>query len=316
MQIIEKKVIIFVQTDLQDLIAQEISKKFEADDILILNIKHYRFTFADKHYLIKLYGFANILKTFFVFRNNGIKFKCDLLIGNLLTNFNSFFIISAFDYSKLILIDDGIGTPVILKHPDYYSSQLKYRIKNILLKITYPLFFKEKFKIIKDFLPDISFYFTIYDFKNDIPSEKIKIFNASTKILYKHKCFIGQPMIELGLISKEKYIGFLNNIIRMEGSITYYAHPSETFLQKIKINGLIFVKNEWPIEKEFEKNGIPEYVISFFSSSLLHLKQENPNVNIFYVPNDLSITSPQIFETYRLFTEQFGIKKYDISLLK
>lgn len=315
MQIIEKKVIIFVQSDLQNLIAQEIAKKYETDDILILNIQQYKFTFANRNYFIKLYGFVNIIKTFFVFRNNGIKFKCDLLIGNLLTNFNSFFIISTFDYSKLILIDDGIGTPVILKHPDYYSSQLKYRIKNILLKIIYPFFFKEKFKIIKDFLPDISFYFTIYDFNNDIPSKKIKIFNESTKILYGHKCFIGQPMIEFALISKEKYIGFLNDIIRREGNIIYYGHPSESVLQKVDINGLIYVENRLPIEKEFEENGIPEYVYSFYSSSLLNLKQQNPRVNFYYIPNNFSISSPSIFASYRTFLELADIKEYPLSLL-
>lgn len=315
MQIIEKKVIIFVQTDLQNLIAQEIAKKYETEDILILNIQQCKFTFENKIYFIKLYGFVNIIKTFFVFRNNGIKFKCDLLIGNLLTNFNSFFIISAFEYSKLILMDDGIGTPVILKHPNYYSSTINYRIKNILLKILYPFFFKEKFKLIKDFLPDISFYFTIYNFKNEIPSEQIKIFNESTKILYGHKCFIGQPMIEFGLISKEKYIGFLNDIIKKEGNIIYYGHPSESFLQMVHINGLTYVQNRLPIEKEFEENGIPEYVFSFYSSSLLNLKQQNPKVNFYYIPNNFSISSLSIFASYRTFLELADIKEYPLSLL-
>lgn len=314
MNIIRKRIIIFIQTNFQKIIADEVVKKYNPEDVLLLDFRNFFFEVENKYFFIRMYGILNILKTLSTFRKNKIRFECDFLIGNLLTNYNSFFLISTIKYSELILMDDGIGTPVILKHPNYYSSSTKYFIKNIIIKTLYRFFLDGKFKTINNFISQISFYYTIYNFKSYIPSEKIKIFKDSIKILLGVKCFLGQPIIEFGQISKEKYINFLKLIIQIEGPIIYYAHPSESVLKNISINGLTFIKNQLPVEKIFEADGIPEYVFSFYSSTLLNIKEQNPNVNIFYVSNNFSISSSFIFESYKMYMQESNIKEYPISL--
>ena len=316
MQVIFKKIIIFIQTDLQLVIAKEIIKKYSQDDVLLLDLRTFSFVVDDKLLFVNLYGFENIRKTFYSFKKNKIKLKCELLIGNLLTSYNSFFLISVIDYSKLILLDDGIGTPVILRHPTYYDYTIKHIFKNFLLKSIFPIFFYKNFKMIKEVFNEISFYYTIYDFKTNFKSEKINIFKDSPVMLKNVKCFLGQPLIEYKLISKEKYILFLEKMIQNEGSIIYFAHPKEYYLKNIQIKGFTFISNDDPIEIFFEKNGIPEYIYSFYSSSLLNLKIQNPNTNFFYVLNNISITKDNIFEEYRILMEEAGMKQHPITLFK
>lgn len=316
MQTIFKKVIIFIQTDLQLSIAKVIIKKYSPDDVLILDLRTFSCRVDDKLIFVNLYGFKNIGKTFYSFKKNKIKFKCEFLIGNLITNYNSFFLISVIDYSKLILIDDGIGTTVILKNLNYYDYNLKYKLKNFLLKSIFPVFYHKNFKMINEGVNDISFYYTIYDFKTKFKSEKINIFKESQVILKNVKCFLGHPLIEYQLISEEKYILFLEKLIKKEGPILYYAHPKEYYLKNIPINGFTFITNDDPVEIIFEKQGIPEYIYSFYSSSLLNLKIHNPTTNFYYVLNNISITSDNIFEEYKNLMEEAGIKRYPITLFK
>jgi len=261
-----------------------------------------------------MYGAKNIAKTFFSYKGNSIRFKCDTLIGNLITNYNSYFLISVVEYSKLILIDDGIGTPVILENPNYYSSPFKYKIKNLFLKITSFLILGLKFKLYDDYYDDIKYYYTVYDFKNQIKSEKINIFHKSNKVLVGSKCFIGQPILEFGQISQQAYISFLKKVVKKEGQITYYAHPQEKILENLQLDGLTYIKSKLTIEKNFELNGIPEHVISFYSSSLLNLKMCNPEIRFYYVLNDFSITSKSVFKTYQDLLDRSGIMQYQIPI--
>jgi hypothetical protein len=316
MQVVYKKAIIFIQTDLHLAIANKVAEKYKPEDILVLDCRNYSFEYNNKRFFLKLYGYGNVLKTFFSFRKNKIQFRCDELIGNLLTNYNSFFIISVIEYSKLVLIDDGIGTPVILKNPGFYDTILKYRIKNIVLKSAFPVFLQRRFKTIQYFIKDIYKYYSIYRFKSEIPVEHIDIFDKHLHLNKGTKCIIGQPLVELKLIKEEKYLSFLNEIIAREGTVDYYAHPMESFLEKKEINGLIYHKNLVPIEKHFEKTGVPEYIISYYSSSLLHIKSQTPEARIYYIKNDLTISLSSINRWYEMFLEQAGIEKYPLELQK
>jgi hypothetical protein len=165
-------------------------------------------------------------------------------------------------------------------------------------------------------MKDISTYFSIYKFKSDITVEHINFFDKQLNILSGKKCFIGQPLVEMKLIKKQKYINFLQQVIRKEGDLDYYAHPAEKYLEKQNLEGLTFHKNSIPIEKLFELEGVPEYIISYYSSSLLHIKNQQPAARIFYISNDLTISSLSINNDYEFFLEQAGIEKYPLQLKK
>jgi len=316
MNIIKKRVIIFIQTDYQFMCAQEVIKEYGSDDTLVIDCRNKNFEIHDKNYFINMYGISDILKSFKNFKKNKIIFECEFLVGNLLTNYNSYFIISVINYSKLILLDDGIGTPVALKFPNYYNKLFKHLFKNTLIKFLFFLFFQEKFKMINSFIKDISFYFTIYDFKSEIPSKKISIIKNTNNIILGLKCFLGQPVVEFKYLSQKRYNTFLKLLIKKEGPLIYYPHPSEHLIVEEKIPGLKVIKNNIPVEKLFQENGIPEYIYSFYSSTLLNIKEMNKDVNLFFISKNFYTTSKDIGYYYKELLLQYGINEHSISLNK
>ena len=92
MNIIKKRVIIFIQTDYQFMCAQEVIKEYGSDDTLVIDCRNKNFKIDNKNYFINIYGISDILKSFKNFKKNKIIFECEFLVGNLLTNYNSYFI--------------------------------------------------------------------------------------------------------------------------------------------------------------------------------------------------------------------------------
>jgi hypothetical protein len=289
-------------------------KEYGFEDTLVIDCRSKDFKIYDRNYYINIYGIRNILKSFVSLKKNNISFECEYLVGNLLTNYNSFFVISAFSYSKLILLDDGIGTPVTLKYPDYYNRLTKHLIKNVLMSILFVIFFGKKFKMTDSYIRDIYFYYTVYNFASEIPSKKISVIGKSSNIILGLKCFLGQPVVEFRHISLKRYIAFLKLLINSEGPLVYYPHPSEHRIAQEKIPGLIVRKNDIAIEKLFLDNGIPEYIFSFYSSTLLNIKEMNKDVNLFFISNDFSITSKEISSYYKELLLKYKINQHPISI--
>jgi hypothetical protein len=312
--VIDKKVIIFTQTKLQQMIACEIIKKFPVDDVIVIEVDNYRFTLEGRNYFINLYGIKHIFETFNSFKTNNIHLKCDILIGNLLASYSSFFFVSFIQYSRLILMDDGIGTLVLLKHPNYFNTLKKHVFKNVLMRFYYWTVFNSRFKISTDYFDDIKFYYTIYDIKPPMPFEKLTVFKKLIHIIHDKKCFIGQPVVEDGFISGEKYIRFLIDFIGREGDIVYYGHPREHFLENVSIKGLTFYKKDEAVEKYFEEEGAPEYIYSFYSSTLLNLKIQNPELKLTFITNDFAVINKEISNTYKEILVDCGIQEYCHSL--
>lgn len=217
------------------------------------------------------------------------KLTCDYLIGTQFTSVNSRFFEAFVSYTELHLIDDGIGTPLILKTPTFFISQPTTILKFALLKI-FALMKYKNVKSASNIIRSLNKCYSIYNINIiGIPIVKINPF-SSLNIVVKEDFigFIGMPLVEYGMLKEEFYLMHLNRIIKhYDKPIKYYPDPSEKLIFKHDIVNLEIIKKNEPLESYVEKNGIPFIVISFVSSALLNLKLLCPQVEAYYckIPN-------------------------------
>lgn len=218
------------------------------------------------------------------------KLSCDFLIGTHFTGVNCRFFEAVIKYKELHLIDDGIGTPLILRTPTFYRSQPTSLLKFYVVRL---LSFLLRFKYIKttrSIIQTVKKYYSIY--RNDslnIPLVGINPFTTDNLMLYGGSIgYIGQPLVEYGIIEEKYYKEHLLSIIeKFKKPILYYADPSEKLIYSYKIDLLTIADKDEPLESFITKNGIPEIITSFVSSALLNLKLMCPEIRAFYnkIPN-------------------------------
>jgi len=286
------------------------------EDILYLDLRKYHLNIYDNNIEIMMYGSVNILKTFYKLYRSKLVLSCEYLIGNHLTNYNSFLLASYINYNKLILFDDGIGTPVILRNPNYYNLKYTHIFKNIFVKLIYRRIFNKLFLLPDTLVNIIDHYYTIYDklIPQNINSTTINIYTKKDNSKYS-KCtvFVGAPLIDYKYITISEYISILLEIQKNEKYFIYYAHPMEKWFDNIKLEGITFQSYTLPLEFRFLNEGLPSRVIGFTSSTLISLKIICPQLKIYYLHDNYSrVTIKNMIKEYIKILEIYKIEKYDI----
>ena len=217
------------------------------------------------------------------------RLSCDLLIGTQFTGVNSRFFEAIIEYKELHLIDDGIGTPLILKSPSFYKSQPTSLLKFYLVRCV--LLIKLKYlKTTKKLIKTLSKYYSIYNLSSiEIPIKKIEPFSLNEVYVQNDYIgYIGQPLVEYKMIDEKEYINHLKAIIKkFNKPIKYYPDPSEKIIFHQNIEFVEIVDKNEPLESFIIKHGMPSIIISYVSSALLNLKLMNPKVTAYYskIPN-------------------------------
>lgn len=181
---------------------------------------------------------------------------------------------------------------------------------NQRVKITYLKFFVtilgERFISEFEIMQRIKTYFTIYDTSTSLPVKKINPFNTNkTKILFGEVGFIGQPLVEHGVFTEKAYMTQLKKIVSRENKLKYYLHPKEKWYKNQSIEGIEFIKSTSVLEERAQKDGMPEKLISYYSSSLIHLKLCNNSLDMYYIKMD----TPKYKWLKNVFLEN-GINEY------
>lgn len=218
------------------------------------------------------------------------KLSCDLLIGTHFTGVNCRFFEAFIKYKELHLIDDGIGTPLILRTPTFYRSQPTSLLKFYVVRL---LAFLLRFKYIKttrSIINSVNKYYSIYkSVSQKIPLIEINPFSAKNiELKDEFIGYIGQPLVEYGIVEEKYYKEHLSSIIeKFKKPILYYADPSEKLIFSYKMDLLKIADKNEPLESFIAKNGIPKIITSFVSSALLNLKLMCPEIRAFYnrIPN-------------------------------
>lgn len=237
------------------------------------------------------------------------KLSCDKLIGTHFTGVNCRFFEAVIKYKKLELIDDGIGTPVILNKTNFYFDQPFSLLKFFILRILLLSVFL-KTKSTKKIIKNVSLYHSVY-FK-DYQGLKVNYLDYfkrwASEINTGKIGFIGQPFVEYGFIKEKVMIEILIQIIsENNGVLDYFPDPSEKWIYNQTISNLNVVLKDKPLELYFKENGTPEILYTFVSSALLNIKMISPATKGFYikVPNQEKYRKPY----YALF-EKVGAKEY------
>jgi len=243
-----------------------------------------------------------------------------LVIGNFFSD-PHLFCYHKLKIDKLTVLDDGMSTTLI---KDYYKKDVRI-IKSGLFK---RLLLRHYFKV------ELSYpiEFELFTFmRNTINSQLIRhSFNNFAYIKSRIKnfkiddqaYFIGQPFVELNIMSKDLYIRYLTKIRNKYQSIVYIPSRKENdqnleYIQK-KLNFKI-QRTTSNIEVFFIVNQlIPKHILGFTSSALITLKNIfyssdiNMDIKSFKVNFDGNRFSDDIFSNYYNRIKESGIKIYNI----
>ncbi|QOP40829.1 polysialyltransferase family glycosyltransferase [Sulfurimonas marina] len=210
---------------------------------------------------------------------------------------------------NIYLIDDGtltLSTYDVLKDKNFFhkfsfSKKLKllrYLLANLKFRIKQDINFFTIYNL--EPLPHISI--KKHDFSH-LKNAKLKLCEQSNDIY-----ILGQKLVEVGFIEKEKYLEYLEKIIKRllieyTGNIIYIPHRAEIITDDYKEleNERFSIKNdisEGPIEIFLLKNGIyPSVIVSFFSSALFNLKKifhESTVLAVKIDRNDLKVQNDRL----------------------
>lgn len=181
--------------------------------------------------------------------------------------------------NKVILIDEGISTYAnklhinkAIKRESGNLSYIKYKLNQILIGFFYN-FFKDKIIRFNMFIIENNYKIN-YEYKENL----INIFADLNKDIGKNfiynnaVVFCSQPLVELGLIEKEKYINELRELkykIETRGlKLLIKKHPKEYLIDYISLDFEI-VNFEGMVEEFLFKNSINSIISNCSTSSLI-----------------------------------------------
>ncbi|WP_431110091.1 hypothetical protein [Winogradskyella poriferorum] len=238
------------------------------------------------------------------------KLSCDFLIGTHFTGVNCRFFEAFIKYKELHLIDDGIGTPVILKNPNYYWNFPREIFKMNLVRL---LVFGKKtrrLKTTKRLISTIAKYYTIYPsthfYKNEIELDFLRFdYKLNNKV-----GFIGMPLVDYGMVTQEYFSKVLISLISRYQKIYYYPDPNEKWIYNQNIEGLEMVEKNEPLETFLKTDGLPKKMYTFTSSALLNIKVADNKLDGYYIriPN-----GGKVREYYYSIFNDFGLKEFRIN---
>lgn len=305
--------IIFVyETNFQEkIVTYLIDNKIKNKTFLRIDARNDQIKLPNETIKIDLNSFSGTLKSIKDIFTKKSNLKCNQLVGTFVVSTNSRFFECFIEYEQLVLIDDGIGTPVIIDNPDIKNKSFLRNITSIISKIL-TITAGYKLKSVREILNKIKHYWSIYPIptENIISKEYINFFNSKTQYASNEEiAFIGQPLVETKLMSIQKYWTIIKKIQQQEGLISYYPHPREKFHKDIVLPYVEIKENDssnTTIEEYFLKHGMPKKIISFVSTTLINIKcLEVKETECYY------IESEPIKSIYYDTLRKFGIQKYE-----
>jgi hypothetical protein len=234
--------------------------------LLLYNKQSYK-AYQEALDLFEIKGVKMILRKRFITRLQLLLFsllsrKCKyLIIGNFMDNYQRLFL-KRMTFEKSYILDDG--TESIVKFKNKYLDELAVKSKSQFELFT-------MFKVIKN----LKYHITINEllfFKKEI----------ETKHTNDEIYIIGQPLVELNVISKNQYCIFIENILKINSGskIKYFPHrlentnylkdifktyDVETFIMKSFFE-IFLIKNKY----------LPKRIIGFYSTALISVAYSLP----------------------------------------
>ena len=208
-----------------------------------------------------------------------------LVVGEISARFMRLIVI-IINSKKIVAVDDGLKSVITIPRYKYYFPKI-FKIRDEVLK-------KSKF-------------YTRY-----------KVTNSEVEILYFHELekklnkngkiideiwFIGQPLVELNLLSHGKVFGFIEEIFSSGVQIKYFMHRKEFLVKELseKYQNVSLIQNDIPFEKYLSNtNKIPKEIISFYSTAFYHAYLMCKNKTVFKAKYlDINSDTDKVYEYFQ-----------------
>tara|TARA_B110000027_G_C16118167_1_gene301316 strand:- start:2511 stop:3461 length:951 start_codon:yes stop_codon:yes gene_type:complete len=281
--------------------------------LLIIDASNHKLKLNELNIDLNFNKISNIFKSFKNIKAlKKLNLKCKTLISTQFTGINALFFSSFINSDKKILIDDGIGTPVLLLDNSLYNRLFRFQLRFYFIKSILRLFFNIKLLSVQKATITFDSYYSIYNlgvFFDYKPYEFRYIDGIIQKydLINKEIGFIGAPMVEFGLTSEKKLKALLSKIVKNEGPFSYFLHPDEKYSLDYNIQGVNFLKPNMLIERYFEIHGVPKTLYSFSSSAALNIATANPQVNVYNIGYESYFRNKN--QVYLKVLNQFSVKK-------
>jgi hypothetical protein len=264
-----------------------ISLYYRNKNILIINVMNNKIQIDDKIWKINIGGRTNTLKSIFhiwQWRRNTI-ISTNELIGVHLVGLNCRFFEMFIKYNNLVIIDDGIGTPVLLNHPDRWRKDKSFMRAFVFNYVIFLLLNRKIYKTTNQIIKKVNKYYSIYDLPiiPNILTIKLNFLIDTYKVIRVKKNAVG--IIGSGDMNSEEKNSYLRNIfISFDMPIYYFPHPREKNLDLINKDYIHkIIRPQTTIEDFFQENAFPEIIISNESTVLLNLgAMKIKNIKLFY----------------------------------
>lgn len=293
--------IIVFETDFQKTIVDMIFQNAN-DRILIIDARSYMIRMNGVKYRINLNGFKNTVKSI-----------CDLLsfprlhtkelVCTAFTGINSRLFPAIIEHEHLSLIDDGSGTPAILKSGKYPWNK-KYRIRFVFSLLVLAMLRGRFLSRTKTLINEVETYYSIYykfvDSEYSKYTKKLKIIRVDYFSKYKFdnvlKGTVGYISNGCVHVKNER----LQKIFKETGhKPVYYPHPYEN-LKNIDKNYIERIERpNCILEDFFMQKGIPEVLFGDPSTVFINLRMSDVpanNMTIFYTNRLMNRTYYEIFK--------------------
>lgn len=246
--------------------------------------------YLNKYKWEKVYSFDDISsKNLLIKVLNLVLIKYRFLLILLFNRINDLFIGSINNYIQLIFVSlfNGHGNVNLMTDGMQQIIVNEQRKKGVEYIRKTPRLFNY-FGLDRFDIKSLNFI-TPYNIKSNIdiitqiPLKKIETSCINPSVVG----FIGMPLVELGFLSLEQHLNYLQLISEkfIEKEFVYFAHPSESQsnLNEIRKNFKVVTLSQ--IFEEFIKVGqnVPQNIISYYSSVLLNAHLMFDELSVFYI---------------------------------
>lgn len=323
-------VLIVVFSPLQFLNALEyLRNKKQGCEILVLTtdktniaqIRKIESEFMSKFPLLA-FGFLNVemqwvIKLAYVKWMVKIKNYETVVIGNF-NNVIGYYLAVKFSKIKkeVVLLDDGLATVKI--YTDRNVHNIKYN-KSIFGGKFIDVYRNLLGLNSSNEIPNLEFY-TSYDLEKKqkavydqvVIQDKEKI---SHKVIQEDLVwFIGSPVVEYGILPREKYDLVIRSMVEKLKNNGKKIHYILHRFEDEKIEGLTYKKFDKPLEVIFQElEVLPEFIISFYSSALINLASIYDSLICEYIDiSKLGVENEAIKNVYNLMKIHENLREFKI----
>lgn len=247
----------------------------EGEERLVIDARDGKIRILDRTYLINLNGFKPTLKSFRE-KSRIPRISTDELVCTSFTGINCRLFPTLIEHRRLSIIDDGTGTPVMLKEGRYPIKPVHFKLR-LLFSETFTLLRYGKFMPVdvRTILGHVSRYYTIYPFVQNGFKDQYMPFAEIIVLDYfgdkKLKTVPGLGFISTGACPEKSRE--LSAVFSETGDRpVYYPHPHEDLssLDRDLVAGVLSPGK--PLEDYFLDSGVPSVLYGEVSTVFINLK--------------------------------------------